>query len=433
MIDPTLNLITKLGPDKWRSVLDNPGFRKYLKNTGWMFAAQLMSIFSLFINIWVARYLGPEGFGLLSYVLAFVGVFSFIANLGLADVIVRELVDRPDKRDKILGTSFVLLLFSSLTAFLVSLIATFIFESNSTSRVLIIIASSSFLFSSFSVIYNFFQASVLAKKNSLAQIITTILSSLFKVWAIVSGKGIEFFVFAFVLDYIIYAVIYVINYHLYGLKISSWSYDKQLFKGIFSASILLMFSAVAGYLLMKVDQVMIKAYLDEISVGYYSAAVRMSEAWYFIPGIICASLFPAIINAKKSSIDSYKKRLKSLYLFLLLSAVIIALVISLSSSFIIKLFYGQEFLKSVPVLQIYVWSGVGMFLITGINKYLLAENRLKELFIYNVVAVVFNVLLNIYLLPRTGLLGAAWATLISYTLWPISVLVLDKFKFKKTL
>lgn len=433
MIDPTLNLITKLGPDKWRSVLDNPGFRKYLKNTGWMFAAQLMSIFSLFINIWVARYLGPEGFGLLSYVLAFVGVFSFIANLGLADVIVRELVDRPDKRDKILGTSFVLLLFSSLTAFLVSLIATFIFEANSTSRVLIIIASSSFLFSSFSVIYNFFQASVLAKKNSLAQIITTILSSLFKVWAIVSGKGIEFFVFAFVLDYIIYAVIYVINYHLYGLKISSWSYDKQLFKGIFSASILLMFSAVAGYLLMKVDQVMIKAYLDEISVGYYSAAVRMSEAWYFIPGIICASLFPAIINAKKSSIDSYKKRLKSLYLFLLLSAVIIALVISLSSSFIIKLFYGQEFLKSVPVLQIYVWSGVGMFLITGINKYLLAENRLKELFIYNVVAVVFNVLLNIYLLPRTGLLGAAWATLISYTLWPISVLVLDKFKFKKTL
>lgn len=432
MIDSGLNILNKIVPSRWKWVLAHDGFKKYFKNTSWMFVAQLMSIFSMFVNIWVARYLGPSEFGLFSYTIAFVGIFSFIANLGIADVVVRELVNNPEKRDKILGTSFRLLLVSSFLAFFVSVLASFIFETNVFSRLLIIIASSSFLFTSFGLINNFFQASVLAKKNSIAQIITTVLGSLFKIWIILSGQGLILFVFAFVLDYILYALIYLINYRRHGLSIFSWVYDKVLFRKIFSASLLLMFSAVAGYLLMKVDQVMIKIYLDDSAVGYYAAAVKMSEAWYFVPAIICASVFPAIINAKKTSILSYRKRLRSLYLLLVSTAVLIGIFITVSASRIINLFYGQEFLSSIPVLQIYVWAGVGMFLITGINKYLLVEDRLKALFIYNLIAVIFNIALNIYLIPKVGLLGAAWATLISYTIWPLLVFVFDRQKVKKT-
>ena len=385
---------------------------------------------SMFVNIWMARYLGPSDFGLFSYVIAFVGIFSFIANLGIGDVVVRELVNNPEKKDKILGTSFRLLLVSSFLAFFVSILASFIFEGNGFSRLLIILASSSFLFTSFGVINTYFQASILAKRNAIAQIITTILGSLFKIWIILSGQGLILFVFAFVLDYIVYAIIYLINYRLNGQSIFSWNYDKVLFKKIFSASLLLMFSAVAGYLLMKVDQVMIKIYLNETAVGYYAAAVKMSEAWYFIPGILCASLFPAIINSKKTSNSSYRKRLNSLYLLLFSIAVLIGIFITVSASRIINLFYGEEFLSSISVLQIYVWAGVGMFLITGINKYLLVEDRLKELFIYNLIAVVINIALNICLIPRVGLLGAAWATLISYSIWPFLVFIFDRKKVK---
>lgn len=425
MIDRTLDRINKIIPQRWQWLLAHGGFRRYFKNTSWMFVAQVMSIVSLFVNVWVARYLGPEEFGSFSYVIAFIGIFSFIANLGIADVIIKELVNKPEDRDKIMGTSFRLLFFSSLIAFFVSSASAFIFEQNTFLRLLIILASSSFLFSSFNIIPHYFQASVLAKKNAIAQMITIVVSSAFKIYLIISGQSLLFFVFAFLLDSVVFTIIYLINYRREGFKILAWKYDKLIFKKIFSASILLMFASAAGYLLMKVDQVMIKSYLDEVAVGYYAAAVKMSEAWYFIPGIICTSLFPAIINAKKVSSLSYRKRLTNLFIFLFLFAFLIAVVITFLSGFIIQKLYGPSFLASVSVLRIYVWSSLGMFLIAGINKYLLVENKLKQLFLYNVAAVLINIALNNYLLPKIGLLGAAWATLISYSLWPVFVFLTE--------
>ena len=69
---------------------------------------------SLFVGIYVARYLGPERFGLLSYANSFVGIFLALATLGLDDVVVRELVKTPELREKLLGTAFWLKLFGTL-------------------------------------------------------------------------------------------------------------------------------------------------------------------------------------------------------------------------------------------------------------------------------------------------------------------------------
>ena|ERR1035437_6120580 len=192
-----------------------------------------------------------------------------------------------------------------------------------------------------------------------------------------------------------------------------------------------MLSAATGYLLLKIDQVMIKFYLKEASVGLYAVAVKLSEAWYFIPGIICASVFPAIINAKKTNEEIYSKRLEKLYIFLSGTALSIAIFITIFAPWIIKLLYGVEYLGSVQILQIYVWSGIGLFLSVGINKYFMTENNLKAIFAYNLSAVTANIILNIILIPKIGLNGAAWATLISYSIGPIIVFTMAKFKILK--
>ena len=82
-------------------------------------------IVSLFVGIYVARYLGPERFGLLSYANSFVGLFTAIATLGLDGIVVRELVKLPGQRDKLLGTSFLLKVAGSLVMWLMILIAIF--------------------------------------------------------------------------------------------------------------------------------------------------------------------------------------------------------------------------------------------------------------------------------------------------------------------
>jgi len=147
--------------------------------------------------------------------------------------------------------------------------------------------------------------------------------------------------------------------------------------------------------------------------------VKLSEIWYFIPGIVCASLFPAIINAKNTNREVYLARLKKLYVLLGGSAFLVALPIVIFASHIITLLYGAQYIQSVPVLQIYVWSGIGFFLSTGITRYFMAEDRFGTILAYNIVSVLMNVALNMILLPTIGLTGAAWATLVSYSIMPI--------------
>ena len=83
------------------------GFRKYFANTSWLMGERVLRmVVSLFVGIYVARYLGPEGFGLLSYTLSFVWLFSSLASFGLDDILVRELVQHPEQRNNLLGTVF---------------------------------------------------------------------------------------------------------------------------------------------------------------------------------------------------------------------------------------------------------------------------------------------------------------------------------------
>ena len=85
---------------KFKSLQNHQGFMKYFKNTSWLFGEKILRmVVGLFVGIWVARYLGPEQFGLFSYSQSFVGLFIAIATLGLDGIVVRELVKDENRRD----------------------------------------------------------------------------------------------------------------------------------------------------------------------------------------------------------------------------------------------------------------------------------------------------------------------------------------------
>ena len=90
-----------------RNFLTSQEFRKYFANTSWLLGERVLRmVISLFVGIYVARYLGPERFGLLSYSVSFVWLFSSLATFGLNNILVRELVKSPEKRNNLLGTVF---------------------------------------------------------------------------------------------------------------------------------------------------------------------------------------------------------------------------------------------------------------------------------------------------------------------------------------
>ena len=102
---------------------NHSGFRKYFKNTSWLMIERILRmIITLFVGIYVARYLGPDLFGLLSYTNSFVGLFLAIATLGIESIVIRELVKRPQDKTQLLGTAFGLKIFGTIIMWLFILI-----------------------------------------------------------------------------------------------------------------------------------------------------------------------------------------------------------------------------------------------------------------------------------------------------------------------
>ena len=428
MTNRLFNLIKKITPSKWHWILEHEGHKRYFANMSWMFGGQMFSLLvSFFIGAWIARYLGPENYGILSYSVAFVGMFGFIAALGVDGILNRELIKTPERRDELMGTTFRLKLIGGAIAFCLAVISVLIFQKDSLIRILVSLFAFSFILQSINIIGSYFNAEVKSKNNVKASVFAMIISSVLKIIIIISGKGVIWLVTVFMLDFFWQGIGLARSYLNYGLKINKWKFNKVLSKEILKNSWPLMLASAAGFITLKIDQVIIGSLLGNHEVGIYAAAVKLVEIWYFVPGIICTALFPAIINAKKTNIKIYQSRLKNFYLLMFIIPILMAIPVSLLSKPIIHIIFGSGYIESVGILRIYIWSSVGLFLGWAVGQYLMSEDLVKTIFWLNFLSMIINIVLNFIFIPKFGIIGSAWATTISYAITPIAIWVGGNF------
>lgn len=407
--------------EKWK----HEGFQKYLRNTGWMLVSRILSMSASFLTtIIIVRKLGPENFGQLSYAVSFVSIFSILATLGIDNVLYRDLIKNPDKKREFLGSAlFIKLLAGSFTALLI-IISTIFWGENDVSKLLILILSGTFVFNAFQVINYEFQARVESKYPAIASLVITIILSIVKIILIFSGKGVIYLAFVLLLESLLYSIFYWVTYERkFGGKILELKFDKKISVSLLTDSWPIIFTSAFVLIYSRIDQILIKYLMDASSVGLYAAAVAIAEVWYFIPNIIMSSVFPAILNAQKTSVEIYHERIKKLSLLLLILAVSVASVTTIFAPLIIRIIYGDAFIPAATVLIIYVWAGVGTSLGILATNYLIAENKRKILAFMTFVPMVINVMLNLILIPKYGIEGSAYATLVSYMLGPISIML----------
>jgi O-antigen/teichoic acid export membrane protein len=410
--------------EKWQ----HAGFQKYLRNTGWMFSMKILSTAVSFLaTLYIARNLGPTNFGQLSYATSFIGIFSFMASLGIDSVLYRELIKYPDRKKEFLGSAFTIKIVAGFIAAILVSVSAMLWATDDVSKILIVILSGTFIFMPFQLIGYEFQARAKSKYPSVIAFLATLILNILKVIVIFSGKGVIYLALILLLEPVLYAVFYWLVYEKrVGEKISQWIFDKKIAITLLKDSWPLIFSSAFALIYSEIDQILIKYMIDAKAVGIYDAAVRVAEGWYFVPNIIMASLFPAIINAKITSKEMYHKRLKKLSLFLIATALIIAIPTTIFASFIIYIFYGNAFMGGVIILQIYIWSLIGTFLGSLVINYIIAENNRKMSLYVNIIPMLVNVILDIIWIPKYGIMGPAFATLIAYSLSPVILLFFSK-------
>ncbi len=401
---------------KLQSLKNHQGFMKYFKNTSWLLGEKILRMtVGLLVGVWVARYLGPEQFGLFSYAQSFVGLFVAISTLGLDGIIVRELVKNKKNNNELIGTAFFLKLIGAVLVLFILLIAVNFTSNDTYTNTLIFIIASSMVFQSFNVIDFYFQSQVLSKYIVYTNVISLFVSSLMKIILILNNASLISFVWIVLFDSFVLAVGYIFFYikkqSIYDVK--KLTFNSKVAYELLKDSWPLILSGMVISVYMKIDQVMIKEMLDSNSVGQYTAAVRLSEAWYFIPMVISSSLFPAIINARNISEELYYNRLQKLYDLMVVLSLLIIIPTLFLSDYVIELLYGDEYLQSGKVLALHIIGSIFVFLGVASSKWFVAENLQKYSFYRTLAGGVINITLNYILIPLYGIYGAAVATIIS--------------------
>ncbi len=406
-------------------------FKKYFKNTSWLFTEKIARLtLGFFVSIYMIRYLGPVSFGNLSYALSLTGLFTAFASLGLDSIVARELVKEPLRRDEILGTVFNLRVFGGFAA-LIMLGTTILFTGDDAATMLLIaVIGLSLIVQAFFVIEFYFQSIVQIKYTALVQITNLVICGICKIVLIQLQAPVIWFAFSYLLEAIISSAGFVYVYNKTNLKLRNWYFRRNAAIALIKDSWPLIFSGLVIAIYMKIDQVLIKKILSQQETGLYAAAVKLCEAWYFIPLAVSASLFPAIMSAKSANRELFLSRLQKLYDILVWIAILIAIPVSLFAKNIMIILFGVKYLGAVNTLTIYIWAGVPTFLGVASTQYLIAENLTRILFYRTLAGMIMNVVLNILLIPIYGIDGSAFATLVSYSIATFSIAASAKTFFQ---
>ncbi|RFZ81727.1 flippase [Mucilaginibacter terrenus] len=410
---------------------DQQALEKYFKNTGWLLIARVGSMVVKFLinSVLLSRYLSTEQFGILNYPMAIVTFTMAIAALGLDGFITRELLNHPERKNTLLGTAFWMRLTAGILTlplvYVVYLLLSLAKPLETPLTYVLIVACSSAV-QSVNIVDSFFQSRVQGKNIMYVQVSGNIISALIKLVFIVLKLSLIWFIWSLLFDTALLALGYLVLYKRNGNSISEWRYDKRITGYLLKHSWPLAFSAILVTIYMKIDQVMIPMFTKASELGVYVNAAALSENWYFIPVAIVSSVFPALIHARKTDPERYHKRLQNMYDLMIVLSVGIALVMSLGSNLIFHLLYKPAYWPGAPVLSVHVWAGVFVFLGSASGQYLIAEGYFKLSMLRTGIGAVVNIVLNIFLIPAYGIIGAAYATLIAYGVATFFIILIPK-------
>ncbi len=391
----------------------------YIANISWIMSEKVLVMGITFaITVVLARFLGPEQFGILSYAISLVSIFGISGHMGLSGLVVRELVREPYNKNIVMGTSFFLKCLGYLLGFLLILIIAFVTEPLGSNEFwVLLIVSFGLMCKPFDVIDFWFQSILQVKYTAISRCVAAVLSSALQLLLVFLGAELLFFASAHLIQTFISSTLLIFYLALKSnIHIRYWRFSKHKAKELFNQGWMVFLGSIFAIIYLKVDQVMLKWFVGNEEVGVYAIAATISEAWYFVPVAIVASFFPKLIKLREDETHQYHYRLQQLFDFLFIIAVLVAILVTFFAEMFISLLFGEAYSKSIPILIVHIWAALFIFMRAAFSKWILIENVLLFSLVTQGLGALTNIVLNIWLIPLYAGLGAAYATLFSYAM-----------------
>ena len=395
-----------------------------LQSTAWLLVEKVVYLLiSLAVTVALARYLQPSQFGNLNYLLALIALFTPLMTAGLNSIVSREVLLRPDDVDQILGSSL-FLRFCAAVLVIATVVTASSYYLTGANKVFFAVLMMASIASSAQVVDFWLQAKLANRYSVILRLTMLVCFSLLRLVAIYYAADFATFVYLIAIELVITGLLYLVIYQRLSGGLLALRANRSEIKRLWKDSRWLLMSGIAAIVYLKVDQVMLGLMLDKYAVGVYAAAARVSEVWYFIPAAIVTSFFPKLVTVKQTDTKLYRVEIQRLNDILFTLAVAIAIVVSIIGDELVVWLFGSAYSDSAEIVLVHIWGAVFVFMRELFSKWLLAESFFTLSLLTQGLGAIANVGLNYFLIPIYGPLGAAYATVISYSVAGYLVLLI---------
>lgn len=252
--------------------------KKIASNIAWALGGKIVNMASaLFIGILVARYLGPNNYGIMNYVISYVSIFSIIASFGLDDIEIRELSKHNENRNIILGSCFFIRIVFATIAYIGIIVSLLFYQTDRLTFSMILVYGLTLFSGTGNIFRNYFTSIVQNRYIVKSEIMRTALGGLIKILLLWLKAPLEYFIYSQILDSIIVGSGYYLSYKSICGTVKNWSIDKKLILFIIKESYPLVISGAAVIIYQRIDQVMIGNMLNKTEVGYFATAAKFVD------------------------------------------------------------------------------------------------------------------------------------------------------------
>lgn len=390
-----------------------------LRNSAFGLAAQMaIKILSFTFSIFVVRRLGAEIFGQYSAVLAFGMTFAFIGDLGLSPYLVREVArlridpDGWERVEKLYSNVLTLRVLLSIVGALLTIIVAWL-----THRPLIMIFG--IIINSISLILYGVHGTADAMLSgferldisSVAKVVYQLLFVIFGAAVMVLQLGYYGLLVVNVLGVGIMALVVWQATRKLGLHLSRPSY--QQWAGMLKACLPFGVLALALGLSYKFDSVLLNIVRGDIETGYYSAAYNLVFSAVLISNVVNTALYPSLSRQSVGDPGSLIRIYEKVFRYLILISLPLAVGIWATAGKLIPFLYSKSYQSSVIALQILIWVVPFMFMSEFLGYIVVIENKERLVARSVVVSTIFNILANLFFIPRYGYIAASFMTVIT--------------------
>lgn len=395
------------------SVIEMSHARTLARNTAFLLVATLFTNLAAFVwNVYLARYLGTAGFGILSTALALTGIFSILADLGIGTYITREIARNPAGAGDLVAAGLGNRIILSCIVFVLILLFPLTGLYSGTAAAVIVFIAGYMLLGSFS---SFFNSIFQGFQRMEYQTVWNILNSLFILVGVLAVVWLGGSVVQVAVAYLIAAAL--------SLVYSAATFTRRFFtpglsfsRDMIREAIPFGITSVFSLIYFWIDSVMLSLMKGDVSVGLYNAPYRLLTVISSLYGVYLTAVFPVMSRFHVESEDSLRfTYMRSLKYLIIIAVPLIFTVFTLAGP-LIELIFSAKYLESVPALRVLIIATAFMF-INGVSSSLLGSaNRQITVTRITGVAALFNVTLNLALIPRFDFMGASVATVITEAL-----------------